>query len=81
MGKIEVRTSFKRRGRRPKTLKAQDRWFKKKQRERNRIGGGIGNSKEHYRCDRVRYCIEDDSEIWIRAGILAMNLKAAANRV
>ena len=80
LGKLEVRTAFKRRGRRPKTLKAQDRWFKKKQRERNRIEGGIGNSKEHYRCDRVRYSIQDGSEIWIRAGILAMNLKTAANR-
>jgi IS5 family transposase len=80
MEKLEVRTSFKRRGRPPKTLKAQGRWFKRKQRERNRIEGGIGNSKEHYRCDRVKYSIKDGSEIWVRAGILAMNLKAAANR-
>ena len=80
MERLEVRASFKRRGRPPKIIDAQDRWFKKKQRERNRIEGGIGNSKEHYRCDRVRYSIKDGSEIWIRAGILAMNLKAAVNR-
>jgi IS5 family transposase len=79
MENIEVRTSFKRRGRPPKTIDSRDRWFKRRQRERNRIEGGIGNSKEHYRCDRVRYSIKDGSEIWIRAGILAMNLKAAAN--
>ncbi len=79
MEELEVRTSFKRRGRPPKILKAQDRWFKRKQRERNRIEGSIGNSKEHYRCDRVRYSIKDGSEIWVRAGILAMNLKVAVN--
>jgi len=78
--KIGVRASFKRRGRKPKTVDSQDRWFKKKQRERNRIEGGFGNGKEHYRLDGVRYRIKDGSEIWVRAGILAMNLKAAANK-
>jgi len=79
MEKLELRTSFKRRGRPPKTIDSSDRWFKRKQRERNRIEGGIGNSKEHYECDRVRYSIKDGSEIWVRAGILAMNLKTAMN--
>jgi IS5 family transposase len=77
---LEVRASFKRRGRKPKTVDSQDRWFKKKQKERNRIEGNFGNGKEHYGLDRVRYSIKDGSEIWIRAGILAMNLKAAVNR-
>lgn len=77
---LKVRASFKRRGRPPKTVKTQDRWFKKKQRERNRIEGGIGNGKEHYRLDKVRYSIKDGSEIWVRAGILAMNLKTSMNR-
>ena len=54
---IKVRVSFKRRGRPPKTVKIQDHWFKKKQRERNRIERRIGNGKEHYRLDRVRYSI------------------------
>lgn len=79
MEKIEVRTSFKRRGRPLKTLDSSDRWFKRKQRERNRIEGSIGNSKEHFRCDRIRYSIKVGSEIWIRAGILGMNLKKAVN--
>jgi len=79
MEELGVRAAFKRRGRPPKIMAAQDRWFKRKQRERNRIEGGIGNSKEHYRCDRVRYSIKDGSEIWVRTGILAMNLKAAVN--
>jgi len=79
MEKFEVRASFKRRGRRPKTEDAEDRWFKKKQRQRNWIEGSIGNGKEHYRLDGVRYTIKDGSEIWVRAGILAMNLKTAVN--
>lgn len=77
---LEVRASFKRRGRRPKMPNTQDRWFKMKQRERNRIEGSFGNGKEHYGLDRVRYSIKNGSEIWVRAGILAMNLKAATNR-
>ena len=75
---LKVRASFKPRGRRPKMPKAQDRWFKRKQGERNRIEGGFGNGKEHYGLDRVRYSIKDGSEIWVRAGILAMNLRTAA---
>ncbi len=79
MEKIEVRRSFKRRGRPPKTPDSRDRWCKRKQSERNRIEGGIGHNKEHYGGNRVRYSIKDGSEIWIRAGILAMNLKTAMN--
>ena len=53
------------------------RWFKKKQRERNRIEGDFGNGKEHYGLDRVLYSIEDGSERWVRLRLLAMNLKTA----
>jgi len=77
---LEVRASFKRRGRKPKTVDSQGRWFKRKQRERNQIEGSFGNGKEHYRLDGVRYSIKDGSEMWVRASLLAMNLKAAANR-
>ena len=77
---LEVRASFKRRGRKPKTVDSQDRWFKKKQRERNQIEGSFGNGKEHYRLDGVRYSIKEGSEMWVRASLLAMNLKTAANR-
>jgi hypothetical protein len=80
MEEYEVRASFKRRGRRPKTADSEDRWFKKKQRQRNWIEGSFGNGKEHYRLDGVRYTIEDGSEMWVRAGILAMNLKAVINQ-
>jgi IS5 family transposase len=80
MEKFEVRASFKRRGRRPKTVGSEDRWFKKKQRQRNWIEGGIGHVKDHYLSDGVRYTIKDGSEMWVRAGILAMNLKTAINQ-
>jgi IS5 family transposase len=77
---LEIRASFKRRGRKPKVADSQDRWFKQKQKERNRIEGSFGNGKEHYGLNRVRYSIKNGSEIWIRSGILAMNLKTAVNR-
>jgi len=75
-----VGESFKPLGRKVKVEKRDERWFKRKQKERSRIEGDIGNSKEHYRCVRVRYSIKDGSEIWVRAGILAMNLKMAVIR-
>jgi IS5 family transposase len=75
-----VRPCFKPLGRRAKLEHKDERWFKRKQKERNRIEGSFGNGKQHYGLDRVRYSITNGSEIWIRAGILAMNLKTAAKR-
>jgi len=49
----------------------------KRQRERNRIEGGIGHGKEHFMLDRIRYQGVEGSELWVRCGILAMNLKTA----
>jgi hypothetical protein len=51
--------------------------LKKRQRERNRIEGGIGHGKEHFMLDRIHYQGVEGSEVWGRCGILAMNLKAA----
>jgi len=76
----KVRASFRPRGRPPKKSKAQECWYKRKQKERNWIEGSFGHGKQHYRLDRVRYSIKDGSEMWVRAGILAMNLKTAMNR-
>jgi len=80
MEELEVRASFKRRGRRPKTADSEDRWFKQKQKQRNRIEGSFGHGKEHYGLDKIKYTIKDGSEIWVRSGILAMNLKTAINQ-
>jgi hypothetical protein len=91
-GELGIRTSFKPlgrsyqsrswqgRGRKSKEIQKTDPWFKAKQKERNRIEGGFGNGKEHYGLDRVKYTGPEGSEMWVRAGLLAMNLKTALQR-
>jgi len=79
LGALKIRTSFKPLGRASREKQANP-WFKAKQKERNRIEGAFGNGKEHYGLDRVRYAGEDGSEMWVRASILAMNLKTALKR-
>ena len=76
---LGVRPSFKPLGQRAKTP-GPDRWFKKKQKERNRIEGAFGNGKEHYGLSRVHYKGEESSEVWVRTSLLAMNLKTALKR-
>jgi hypothetical protein len=73
-----VRPSFKPLGRKAK--QRDDAWFKKKQKERNRIEGGFGHGKEHFGLARVRYKGEATSEVWVRLGLLAMNLMTASKR-
>ncbi len=75
-----VRTSFVRLGKKEKGSTKMSQWFRRKQKERNRIEGHFGNGKEHYRLDRSWYHGRDGSEIWTRYGILAMNLKTALSR-
>jgi len=53
---------------------------KRKRREYNRIEGAIGNIKNHYGLDRIRYSIESGDELWVRLGLLAANLKTAASK-
>lgn len=77
----EIRSSFKRLGRKRKGEYSSDRWFKRKQKERNRIEGHFGNGKEHYRLDCIRYHGDGGAEMWIRGGILGMNLKTAVARM
>jgi len=77
---LGVRGSFRPLGRKAQGDRKHERWFKDKQKERNRIEGSFGNGKQHYGLNRVRYSIENGSEIWVRGGILAMNLKAALKR-
>jgi hypothetical protein len=77
MGDLGVRTAFKPLGRKSKEIQKNDPWFKAKQKERNRIEGAFGNGKEHYGLDRVRYAGESGTEMWVRASLLAMNLKTA----
>lgn len=77
----KIRTSFVRLGKKQKGSGKITQWFKRKQKERNRIEGNFGNGKEHYRLNRVWYHGPQGSEIWTRGGILAMNLKTALTRI
>ncbi len=77
---LGIRTSFVRLGKKQKGAQKMDRWFKRKQKERNRIEGHFGHGKEHYRLNRMWYHGRSGSEIWTRYGILAMNLAAALKR-
>jgi IS5 family transposase len=72
----EIRNAFEPRGRKPQQEHPTDRWRKRKRRERNRIEGAIGNSKNHYELERIKYSIEGGDELWIRLGLMATNLKA-----
>jgi len=78
---LGIRTSFVRLGKKQKGAQKIDQWFKRKQKERNRIEGHFGHGKEHYRLNRMWYYGRSGSEIWTRYGILAMNLKAALARI
>lgn len=50
---MQIKTSFVRLGKRQKSEQIFDRWFRRKQKERNRIEGNFGNGKEHYRLDHL----------------------------
>jgi len=81
MKENEIKSSFKALGRKGKNNQVRDRWFKKKQRERNQIEGAIGNGKEHYGFDKILYHGKEGAEMWIRSCILGMNLKTALVRI
>jgi len=76
-----IKTSFVRLGKKQKSEQRFDRWFRRKQKERNLIEGNFGNGKEHYRLNRMWYHGREGSEIWTRGSVLAMNLKTALGRV
>ncbi len=76
-----IRDAFVPLGRKAKKEAKDRRWRKKMQRKRNEIEGGIGHSKEHAMIHRIRYRIEEGSEIWLRLGLLGMNLETAGKRM
>jgi len=78
---LGIRDSFVPLGRREKMRVGNTRWRKKMNRRRNQVEGGIGHSKEHVLFHRIRYCIEDGAEIWLRLGFLGMNLATAAKKI
>ena len=80
--KEEIKDAFKPLGRKnTDSNDKQERYMKRKQRERNLIEGDIGNTKEHYGLSGIRYHYREGSEMWVRLSFLAKNLKIALARV
>jgi len=79
MNELEIRPAFKALGRRGKH--PPDGWLKKKQKERNRIEGSFGHGKVHFGLNCVKYNGIEGSEMWIRLGIMGMNLQTALARI
>ena len=77
----EIRDAFEPLGRKARNQNPSNRWRKQKQRERNRIEGSFGHAKNHFDLDAIKYYIEGGPEIWVRLGLLGMNLKTAMKRV
>jgi len=80
---VEIRTSMKPLGR-PKTGGSTDsgrRWRRQKQRERNRIEGALGVTKEHYLLKKVCAKRPDTELSWIKMGLLSHNLVTATRRI
>ena len=75
-----IRSALSPLGRPTERDKADRRWRKQKQRERNRIEGAFGCAKEHYGQNHIRYQGEEGGEMWVRLGFLGMNLMAAMRR-
>ncbi|MCD4782177.1 MAG: hypothetical protein K8S27_16755 [Candidatus Omnitrophica bacterium] len=59
----------------------QKQYMKRESRERNRIEGDIGNTKEHYGGNGIRYHYVEGSEMWVRLSFLAKNLKLVTVRI
>ena len=79
-----IRASVKALGRRPKNDSASDaeaRWRKRKQRERNRIEGAIGNSKTNHDLGIVRSKNAKTEQSWIQMALLSRNIMLAAAKM
>lgn len=76
----EIRDAFEPLGRKARKQNPATRWRKQKQRERNRIEGSFGHGKNHFSLDKIKYYLEDGPEIWVRLGLMGMNLQTAAKR-
>ena len=79
----EIRSTAKKLGRKKKdkASDSEDRWRKRKQRERNRIEGAIGNSKTKYDLKIVRAKTEKTERSWIQMSLFCRNLMLAASRI
>jgi len=78
-----IRYTFKPLGRPKKDAAAdnQKRWRRRKQKERNRIEGAIGNSKSHYDLEKVRARTEKTEKAWIQMALLSRNITLAGQKL
>ena len=77
----EIRDAFEPLGRKARIQNPSTRWRKQKQRERNKIEGSFGHAKNHFGLDRIKYYIEQGPEIWVRLGLMGMNLQTAGKKM
>lgn len=78
----EIRSSVKPLGRRKQdeATHSEERWRKRKQRERNRIEGAIGNSKNYHDLGLVRAKNEKTEKSWIQMALFSRNIVLAGKR-
>ncbi|HUU27173.1 MAG TPA: transposase [archaeon] len=77
----EIRDAFEPLGRKARHQNPATEWRKQKQSERNQIEGSLGHAKNHFGLDRIKYYIQNGPEIWVRLGLMGMNLQTAAKRI
>jgi hypothetical protein len=78
--KIRIKDAFPLLGK-AKLSEKKRKEVRKAQRKRNQIEGIIGCGKRKYQLDRVEYRIADGAEMWVRMGLIGMNLTAALKRI
>jgi hypothetical protein len=61
--------------------KKENTWMKRQQKKRNGIEGLIGTAKTRYGLERILYSIPDGEKIWVRMGLMGMNLNRAVVRM
>jgi len=78
---LGIRGGFKALGR-GSVVKEKREWYRQRQKKRSsRMEGIIGLAKTRYGLDRVRYRIANGEEIWVRLGLMAMNLNTALKKM
>lgn len=78
--RIKIKDNFNPLGR-AKQDDSRRKEIKVAQRKRNRIEGVIGVGKRKYELDRIKYRIPAGEDIWVRMGLVGMNLTAALSRM
>lgn len=78
--RLHIKEAFKPLGR-AKLKEGKRQEARKAERKRSRMEGVIGWGKCKYQLDNIRYRISDGAEIWVRMGLIGMNLTAALKKI